>query len=119
MMVKRKKRLCGLLIILLLTGGWLGVGEAAKSEPLYDKMKEVSQLINDEKWDSAAKEAAALKALYRKEKWKLQFLGDETEYQQIYLELEKLLAAVDEQDRTQAKIILSNIRAIVHNIYSM
>lgn len=119
-MVKRQNVLFGLLaIVLVIGGGWSFSLETEKDRPLNAKIKEITHLINGDQWGQAMQETDVLRELYQKEKWKLQLLGDEMEYEQIDQELEKLPTAIHEQDGTQAKMILSTIRALLHNIYSM
>lgn len=104
------------LLVLVLSLSPVGV---AKEKPLISKIERIEKLVEDGAWDRAATEADALKHLYQKEKWKLQLLGAETEYEQLDQELEKLSAAITSRDTTEASVILSAARAVLRNIYSM
>lgn len=118
-LVKYERILLVLLVVTVMIGSWTSPAEAAQDKPLVSKMKKIVHLVNDQQWDQAIEEVDGLKKLYNKEKWKLQLLGDEAEYEQIDQELEKLTVAVKERDRTQAKIIMSTVRTLLKNIYSM
>lgn len=104
------------LIVLVLGIPSVGI---AKEKPLISKIERIEKLVEERAWEHAASEADALKHLYQKEKWKLQLLGDEGEYEQLDQELEKLSAAIANRNSTEALVILSAARVVLQNIYSM
>jgi hypothetical protein len=108
-----------LLAAILITGGWSSMSIEPKTNNIFDKIDEINMSIRQLDWERVNEEADTLKVLYAKEKWKLQLLGDEREYEQVENEIFRFKEAAEEKDKSQSKIILSSIRTTLKNIYSL
>ncbi|HEX6922691.1 MAG TPA: DUF4363 family protein [Bacillales bacterium] len=115
-----KRIVGGLIIALLIIGGWSSQAEAAKGgKAFYQQINKISELIDQGEWQKADKEMTALRKLYEKKLWKLQLIGDESEYEGLDDELEQLRGAIESRDKAEAKIQLSAVRTLVKHIYSL
>jgi molybdopterin converting factor small subunit len=114
-----RNKLLLLLSIVLILGGWSSQSDPIKEMSLYKKIDEISSLLDENRWKDALEAADSLKTHYKKEKWKLQLLGDEYEYGDIDREISKLEVAVKEQDKVQCKLSLAAIRTNLDSIYSL
>ncbi len=88
-----------------------------KTKPIYQKSEEIIDLLNQSQWEKAADEAAAIRDLYKKNKWKFQLLGDETEYSELDQEISKLKISIEEKDKHEAKTNLVLIQDYIKAIY--
>lgn len=114
------KRLLGILLVtLLFTAVGLPTEGIAKEKPLLRQVKEMNRLVDLEQWDQALKKAQAAEQTYKKNRWKLQFLGNEREYEGLDQEYAKLLEAIKEKEKAQVKMQLAVIQEILKDIYSM
>lgn len=87
-------------------------------EKFYKKIDNINQSVEQADWKQAQNRVKELKEMYKGGEWKLQLLGDETEYEGINVELEKLKEAVAAKDETQVKVGLGTIRGHLADIYS-
>ncbi|WP_179151990.1 DUF4363 family protein [Oceanobacillus senegalensis] len=87
-------------------------------ETFNQTMDDIKQSVEQNEWKQAKHKIKTLAEIYTKEKWKLQLMGDEAEYEGISVELEKLKEAVDAKDKTQIKVGLGEIRGLLRGIYS-
>ncbi|RKD24973.1 hypothetical protein BEP19_03815 [Ammoniphilus oxalaticus] len=90
----------------------------AKHETIFEQFEQLAQNVEREYWNRAAQDRQKVSVWYKKNKWKLQWLGDEAEYEQIYTDLDQLKSAIEEQDKLQAKMLISSIRATLRQIYN-
>ncbi|GEN35866.1 MULTISPECIES: DUF4363 family protein [Aneurinibacillus] len=112
----------GIVIILLMVCGFASPASAAKKidqNPLFQKTTRVETLVDQQQWQEASVEANALSELYKKQKWKLQLLGDEAEYEELEVQIMRLKAAVNEKAQVESKITAAHIKDIINQIYSM
>lgn len=105
--------LCTLL--LCLTGCDVMIG----GDTFFNKINEIEAGLEAPNWTELAEQAKELEEMYKKDKWKLQFLGDEGEYESLYENIHKLIAAAEEMDRTNFKLELTVTRTIIEGIYSL
>lgn len=70
-------------------------------------------------WDDLEKQGDYLKRLYKEEQWKLQLLGDEGEYEELNIGINRFLKAIEEEDMTEAKLEIATIQSLIHDIYSL
>ena len=110
--------LCFLAAIIFFSGGAHAAGSKV-DRPLIQKVTSIISYVEYDQWTIANQEVAKLRGMYKKEKWKLQLLGDEEEYEGLDREFDHLASAAHDQDKTEAKKSLVHIRAILKAIYSM
>lgn len=85
----------------------------------FEKINSLESTLSYEDWKTAKSEVDALDHVYHEKVWKLQLLGDESEYEGMFQSLERIKAAIDQQDATQALVELATIRGILEGIYSL
>lgn len=107
-----------LLVAVFILGGWSSAEQAKAGEALYQQINKVDRLVEKGQWEQAGKEAKTLQKIYSKKEWQIQLLGDESEYEGIDNELEKLKAAIQTKDVTESKMRLSAIAATLKAVYS-
>lgn len=103
------------LIVILLAGCTNFMGK----ESLYEGIKMLEQPINDENWEEAKRKNEELINLYEELKWKLQLIGDEEEYEELYNCIVRLAVAIEEKDKMAAKLEIASIYAILKSMYSL
>ncbi|WP_245799369.1 DUF4363 family protein [Virgibacillus siamensis] len=97
--------------MILLTG-------CQSEKAFFHEMQDINKTVEQKDWDQAKANVKKLSQLYKKEKWKLQLLGDEAEYEGINVELQVLKESVQAKDKTQTKVSLGTIRGHLKDIYS-
>ncbi|TXL64055.1 DUF4363 family protein [Cerasibacillus terrae] len=102
-------------ILLILVGCENNVGGHA----FFNQINEIENSLEDPNWDKITLQAEELKEMYKKDKWKLQLLGDEEEYETLYESINKLIIAIEEKDRTNIRLELSVIHTHIEDIYSL
>lgn len=110
-----KRRWIFLLIILT----FFGCSKYTGKEALFTHVKTIENFIDNEDWDQLNQQVDQLNTLYEKNKWKLQLLGDEDEYESLTETIDRLIVAIDEQDKTQAKLELATVKSILKELYSL
>ncbi|WP_085524418.1 DUF4363 family protein [Tuberibacillus sp. Marseille-P3662] len=85
----------------------------------FNQIDELQYSLNHSEWEQFTNEANELKRLYEEDKWVLQLLGDEGEYEALHENINQLIAATKEKDRTQTRVSLASIRTLLQNIYTM
>lgn len=88
-----------------------------QNKPIYQKSTEVKSLINQSQWEKAQQKGKQIDQLYKDNKWKYQFLGDETEFRGLNKEIIKLQASLEEKDKKEAKRNLSLIEHYIESLY--
>lgn len=91
--------------------------EKIKSLPIYKKSEEITDLINHSQWEKAGNEAKAISDIYKKNKWKLQLLGEELEYNELEQEISKLQISIEEKDKLESKTNIVLIQDYIRAIY--
>lgn len=110
------KKICiGLMMITILTGCSNMMGK----DEFVENVQNIGQLVDQRNWDESNEQGQRLLKTYKSNKWKLQLMGDEGEYEQLFRNINRLLAAIEEKDNLQAKLELAMIQAIVDDIYSL
>jgi Domain of unknown function (DUF4363) len=110
-----KKILILFSLFLILTA----CNEPIAGQPFFDRISSLEKSIKDEDWKKSQKQLQELKSHYKENMWKLQLIGDESEYEGMHESLLRLEAALEQEDSTQALIELSNIKAYLEQIYSL
>lgn len=88
-------------------------------QAFYDQIKEIESRVEAEDWDDVVVKAEELKELYKQDKWKLQLLGDEDEYEGLYEAINKLITAGKGKDEANVRMELSGIHTRIEDIYSL
>ncbi|RDW15931.1 DUF4363 family protein [Oceanobacillus chungangensis] len=112
-----KKGMLALISFIILSACSSLVGGDYFLEKITSIDQHFSQQETD--WKKIKEECYELKRLYGKNEWKLQLLGDEGEYEDLKNSIAKLITAIEEKDRTQARIELSTVKSFIKDIYSL
>lgn len=87
-------------------------------EIFFKQINKIENKLENPDWDEINLEANELKESYLKNKWKLQLIGDEDEYEGLYKSLNKLITATEEKDLINVRMELTDIRTYIEDIYS-
>lgn len=109
------KIIIGLCFLLIVVGCENNVG----GDAFFHQINEIENALEDSNWDEVTHQAEKLKDLYKKDKWKLQLLGDEDEYEGLYESINKLIVATEEKDVVNIRMELSLVHTIIEDIYSL
>ena len=112
----QKKSIIIFLIFIMFIGGCT---QPIGGDYFFDKVQSLEEVLSKEEWKSANSQLKDLKELYKKNDWKLQLLGDESEYEGIDESISRLSAAIKSKDSKQAQLELATIKAYFKEIYSM
>lgn len=104
-----------LLVLVALSGCEGKIG----GDYFFNQIDQLEQALDDSEWNKMNAQTAQLKEIYQDNKWKIQLLGDEGEYEGLYQSINKLIAAAKEEDTVNFRIELSTIRSFVEDIYSL
>jgi hypothetical protein len=113
-----RKWFTALAMAVFILGGWSQASPAVGGEDLFRKVDQVRQSVQDGKWNDAKQKAKVLEKVYNKKRWKIMFLGDESEYEGVDISLKRLQWAIDAKDKPNAQVELAEIHATLQNIYS-
>ncbi|PAV28634.1 hypothetical protein CIL05_15170 [Virgibacillus profundi] len=110
-----KRSVFFLLILVILSGCTNRIG----GDYFFEHITAMENQLEKTNWVLLSEEASKLKNMYSDNKWKLQLLGDETEYEGLHDNINKLIAAIDVEDQTETKVGLAAIESLLENIYSL
>lgn len=110
-----KKFVLCLVGIMLITGCSAQTGE----KDLMKTIENIEQGIAQEDISFLKEQANLIKELYKKNDWKIHLIGDEGEYERLNESINRLIAAIDAEELTDAQIELATLKTIVHDIYSL
>lgn len=113
-----KKWFAALTVAIFVLGGWSQEGHAQLGKDLFQKIHQINQSVEKKNWKEAEQQALSLEKTYNRKRWKLQFLGDEAEYEGVDVYIQKLKSAISSKDSSNVKIELAEIRATLQNIYT-
>ena len=91
--------------------------ETLQEKPIYQKATEIKTLVNQEEWDKAKEGSKDLYQLYKKNKWKYQFLGNETEHKTLNQHIQKLIISIEEKDKQEAKLNIAMMEHYIESLY--
>lgn len=94
-------------------------GCSTGSKEFKVQMNAIEQQLISEDWEALSPQLNTLVEAYDKNKWKIQLLGDEGEYERLYESINRLRAAVDSKDAESASLELATLKTIVQDIYSL
>lgn len=104
-----------LCLFLLLAGCEINIG----GEAFFYQIEEIEVELKKDNWKEVVVKAYELKELYKKNKWKIQLLGDEDEYESLYESINKLITASQEKDQISSRMELTTIYTHIEDIYSL
>lgn len=104
-----------LFFILILSGCSHAIGR----DEFKGNIQIIEQALNENDWEKAKSNGDRLLESYSSNKWKLQMIGDEGEYEDLYESINKLRAAIEEKNLTLTKMELASIQSILKEIYSL
>lgn len=88
-------------------------------DTFFNHIDLLEQEIDQSEWSKIATQADKLKSIYKDNKWKLQLLGDEDEYEGLHESINNLIAAAKEKDSTSTRLELATVKSILEDIYSL
>lgn len=96
-----------------------GCSNQVGGDYFFNHIDQIEQAIDQSNWDKVSFQADALKDIYENNKWKIQLIGDEDEYEGLYQSINNFIAVVKEQDTTNARLQLATVKSILEDIYSL
>ncbi|SDQ67375.1 protein of unknown function [Virgibacillus subterraneus] len=91
--------------------------EKIQGLPISQKAIEIRKLVNQSQWKKAEQEVALIQELYKSNKWRYQILGDKIEYHNLNIHIKKLKVALEEKDKTEAKLNIVMIENYIESLY--
>lgn len=113
-----KKRWMILVLVLFQFSLFSASIQGAESLTIFEKIEKLKSHVHHENWDEAMVINDDLKGWYTKNKWKLQLLGDESEYEEVEHDISKLKSALEEKDKSESKIMIENLKTTLKQIES-
>lgn len=109
-----KKIILYTVIIILLSGCNVVGGDL-----FYNPLNQIEETLDQSDWDQAEKYASVFEDIYRKNKWKLQLIGDEGEYEGLNESIQRMIASIKEKDMKNVRVELATARSLISDIYSL
>lgn len=110
-----KRSIVYMIVLIVLTGCSAQTGE----KDLMSTIEKIEQGIKEKDVLELKVQANKVKELYKKNDWKIHLIGDEGEYERLNESINRLIAAIEAEELTDAKIELATLKTIVHDIYSL
>lgn len=104
-----------LFILVTLTGCSSITGE----NEFLKVIDSIGYALNDADWKELKSLGYELDQLYEGNQWRIQLLGDEGEYESLQGSIHRLIVAIEEQDLTEVKLEMANIKTFLEDIYSL
>lgn len=103
-----------LLVIVL-----AGCADTAGRDLFFNHVNRIEEALDQPDWEQIELQANVLEDAYQNNKWKLQLIGDEGEYEGLYNSIQRMIAAIEEEDITNVKMELATIKSFIADIYSL
>jgi hypothetical protein len=84
-----------------------------------EKIANLEQSLNKEDWDFAKKQMDDLNSYSDHNLWKLQLVGGEAEYKDLYKTFSRLSILIEEKNRRDSKVELQTVKTLIDHIYSI
>lgn len=110
------KKIIGMFVIVLILSG---CSNLIGKEEFTNALDHLEHSVEQKEWKQLKSQGNDLLNIYDANKWKLQLIGVEQEYEELYETIHKLLVAIEEKDITETKIQLATIKTIITNMYSL
>ena len=88
-------------------------------EAIFNHINELEKGLDQPNWTELSIQANELKKMYEEDKWKLQLIGDEGEYEDLYKSIGNLIATVKEKDPLSTRMEIATTRTLLEEIYSL
>lgn len=111
-----KKRIILLALLFIMLSG---CSNQVGGEYFFHHIDELEQALDQLNWNKITLQAEELKDIYSENKWKIQLIGDEDEYEGLYQSINNLIAAAKEQDSINLRLELASVKSILEDIYSL
>jgi PBP1b-binding outer membrane lipoprotein LpoB len=82
------------------------------------KIANLEHSLKKEDWVLAKKQMDDLSSYYDNNLWKVQLVGGEAEYKDLYETISRLTILIEEEDRTDSRMELETVKTLVEHIYS-
>src|SRR5690606_28097623 len=96
-----------------------GCSKFTGQEDFNDIIDNIQQSVEQKEWKQLKSHGDDLLKIYHSNKWKLQMIGDEREYEELYESIKRLLVVIEEKEVTEIKLSLATIESIIEEIYSL
>ena len=103
------------VILLMITGCSAQTGK----KDLTNIIQNMEQGLKASDITSLQIQVDELRKLYDKHEWKIHLLGDEGEYERLNETINRLKAAIEAEELSDAKLELGTLKTIVKDIYSL
>ena len=110
-----KRYLLYVWMIFLLSGCSIRTG----GEAFFTQIDEIEQALEQPEWNTITQHAEELKKIYQDEKWKIQLIGDEGEYEDLNESINRVIAVAKEKDSSNIRLELATTKSILEEIYSL
>lgn len=94
-----------------------GCSGSIQKDPVHSHSNEVISLVDGMEWGKAKQGADDLEQLFKKNKWKYQLLGTDTEYMGVDRHIKKLQISIEEKDKEEAKKDSAMIKHYIESLY--
>src|SRR5690625_2967301 len=94
-----------------------GCSGAIQKDPVHSHSNEVMSLVDEFEWNKAKRGAEDLEQLFKKNKWKYQLLGTDTEDMGLDRHIKKLQISIEEKDKEEAKKDTAMIKHYIESMY--
>ncbi len=102
-------------------GGILTIPAEAQPFPseqqFYKSIEQVDVYIQISQWNNARTAVNQLERTFNRHRWKLQLLGDEGEIEDVHQSIVRIKAAVEDGDRSAARMELALLKQSIQYIY--
>lgn len=110
-----RKKILYIAMIILLSGCAITLDNGS----LLDQVNQLEQALDDPNWNEINEKTYQIKSIYEKNKWKIQLLGDEGEYEGLNEGINRVIAATKERDTTNVRLELATVKSLIKDIYSL
>ena len=107
------------VIVFISTFFLIGCSNITGKESFFENIEAMEIAAQEENWSSLHTLSKDFDDLYKTQEWKVQLLGDESEYETLQESIAHLTIAIEAQDSLQTKLELSTIKTLLQFIYSL
>lgn len=110
-----KKIIICISLFILLSGCAKTIG----GDVFLNHIDQLEHALDRPDWAEITPQVHELKEIYEKNKWKLQLLGDEGEYERLNESINRIIAVTKGKDTTNVRVELATARSLIEDIYSL
>ncbi|GIO24342.1 DUF4363 family protein [Oceanobacillus sp. J11TS1] len=107
------------IVFILLLSMLSGCSNQVGGNDFFKHIEQLEQSLDASNWNKITNQAEALEEIFVSNKWKIQLLGDEGEYEGLHESINNLIAAAKEKDSTSTRLGLATVKSILGEIYSL